>query len=79
MSEYKVNSINIKLYDRGETCAAEITFDPPLKEEDSLDNNDQPCLLIAFAILEALQAGTKTSYETLDEALTPFKGMRSLK
>ena len=71
--KYKVESITIKLFDKGDSCACLVSMQPPPPEKDSLVDNDQPSVMVAYAILSALMDSNKINGDA------PFEGMRPLK
>ncbi len=74
--EYKVESITIKLFDKGDSCACLVTMEPPPPEKDSMMGNEQPSVMVAYAILSALMESSKIGGGSGD---APFEGMRALK
>jgi len=75
MKDYKANIVYLKLTDRGECCVVEVILDPPMADDETLDNNEQPSLIMAYSIITALQSRETTT----QESSAPYKGMRGMK
>jgi hypothetical protein len=80
MSIHTIKSISLSIVDHGENAAIKLIVDPPLPKDDpeaKLDDN-QPCVALAFAILEYVILAQEETKAANELAGTQSNGMRKI-